>query len=429
MRNFLLSLFVLIFSVYGHAQKNLVYNPSFEEHWTCSPYQYYDSLPCKGWYSIDEGTPDYFNRCNVMKQLDIEDDSNDYVGYCKPRSGEACFGLVIIGTKNGEMEHIQGHLTKVLTANHKYKVSFWVRLNYEFSDVATYNIGAYISKDNKRSSAIPEYGKDYYAISMTPDKKASVGNPTYKFLTDSNWLNISGIYVAKGGEKYITIGMFWDDNPKIVKAWEYIHPKGIKGIGDKRFCKALEKYALVKNKYLEKRFEHSSGKNGAKHLAYYYVDDVSVSEINEDTISSSIKDTTNEAVIGFDNSMSKDKQLSIEANKNIILNNVVFGPDESSILSTSFDELNQLVAYMQKNSATKIVINGYTDNTGTQEKNLSLSNSRAKAVADYLISNGIDKNRVSYKGYGSANPIESNDTEEGRAKNRRVEFNIENITH
>jgi len=116
----------------------------------------------------------------------------------------------------------------------------------------------------------------------------------------------------------------------------------------------------------------------------------------------------------------------IEPGKNIVLRNVFFETDKSDLLPTSFDDLNGLISYLKKNTGMKIAIRGYTDNTGTQDKNLSLSQARAKAVSDYLISKGINKLRVSYKGYGSANPITSNDTEEGKAKNRRVEFKIEN---
>lgn len=71
-----------------------------------------------------------------------------------------------------------------------------------------------------------------------------------------------------------------------------------------------------------------------------------------------------------------------------------------------------------------IQINGHTDNIGSKERNLELSVGRAKAVYEYLISTGIEQNRLSYKGFGDTLPISSNDTDEGRAKNRRVEFQI-----
>ena len=65
---------------------------------------------------------------------------------------------------------------------------------------------------------------------------------------------------------------------------------------------------------------------------------------------------------------------------------------------------------------------GYTDNIGDEESNIQLSEERAGSVTQYLINKGINKDRISYKGYGSKNPITNNDTEQEKEKNRRVEF-------
>ena len=72
----------------------------------------------------------------------------------------------------------------------------------------------------------------------------------------------------------------------------------------------------------------------------------------------------------------------------------------------------------------KIELSGHTDNKGKDKYNEKLSQERAKAVYDYLISRGIDKKRLEYRGYGAQHPIADNKTDEGRAKNRRVEFTI-----
>jgi outer membrane protein OmpA-like peptidoglycan-associated protein len=75
----------------------------------------------------------------------------------------------------------------------------------------------------------------------------------------------------------------------------------------------------------------------------------------------------------------------------------------------------------------KIEIHGHTDNTGDEAKNQKISENRAKAVREYIISKNIEPKRISYKGFGSKQPIKLNNTEEGRKKNRRVEFLI--LTH
>jgi outer membrane protein OmpA-like peptidoglycan-associated protein len=79
---------------------------------------------------------------------------------------------------------------------------------------------------------------------------------------------------------------------------------------------------------------------------------------------------------------------------------------------------------MKHNSGLRMEIGGHTDNVGTNEYNLQLSQNRAKAVHDYLISAGIKPERIVYKGYGDSYPIDSNETEEGRARNRRTEFKV-----
>ena len=107
-----------------------------------------------------------------------------------------------------------------------------------------------------------------------------------------------------------------------------------------------------------------------------------------------------------------------------ILNNIFFDYAKSDLKQESISELNRIVNILKDNPAMKIEIGGHTDNQSSLATNQKLSTERAKAVVDYLISKGIDKSRLQYKGYAFYNPIASNDTPEGQAKNRRVEFKI-----
>lgn len=79
---------------------------------------------------------------------------------------------------------------------------------------------------------------------------------------------------------------------------------------------------------------------------------------------------------------------------------------------------------LNDNPGIKILISGHTDNTGKAADNVKLSNSRAKAVVDYLITKGIEAVRLQYKGFGASQPVTNNTTEEGRAGNRRTELTI-----
>ena len=114
----------------------------------------------------------------------------------------------------------------------------------------------------------------------------------------------------------------------------------------------------------------------------------------------------------------------IEANAKVILNNVFFDTKKTDLKPESITELDNVVKLMNENPNMKILISGFTDNVGKPADNLKLSTGRAVAVVNYLISKGIINNRLSYKGFGETKPIASNDTEEGRAMNRRTELTV-----
>jgi len=115
----------------------------------------------------------------------------------------------------------------------------------------------------------------------------------------------------------------------------------------------------------------------------------------------------------------------IKVGQSIVLRNIFFDFDKANIKGQNLkQELENLIKLMNDNPNIKIEISGHTDNIGSAAYNQKLSESRAKAVVDYLIEHGIDRSRLSYMGYGFEKPIAPNDTEEGRQLNRRVEFKI-----
>jgi len=121
----------------------------------------------------------------------------------------------------------------------------------------------------------------------------------------------------------------------------------------------------------------------------------------------------------------KDVYLQpIETGSVVILKNIFFDFDKFDLKPESLVELNRLFDLLKKNAAMKIEIGGHTDNKGTADYNQKLSESRAQSVYNFLVDHGIDKSRLTYKGYGLTKPIDSNDTEEGRANNRRTEFKV-----
>jgi outer membrane protein OmpA-like peptidoglycan-associated protein len=119
-----------------------------------------------------------------------------------------------------------------------------------------------------------------------------------------------------------------------------------------------------------------------------------------------------------------NKPVKLRSKKPTVLNNVMFETNTTILLKESFVELDKLVSQMLKDKTIKVEVLGHTDNTGEESKNLKLSEERAKKIVEYMKAKKIDANRISYKGFGSSRPISSNNTEEGKKKNRRVEFLI-----
>jgi outer membrane protein OmpA-like peptidoglycan-associated protein len=114
----------------------------------------------------------------------------------------------------------------------------------------------------------------------------------------------------------------------------------------------------------------------------------------------------------------------IELGESVVLNNIFFDTDKSDLKPESEIELKNILQLLMDNPRMRIEISGHTDNIGSKEHNLALSQARAKAVFDYLVNKGIKANRMDYKGYGFSVPIASNESDEGRTQNRRTEFKI-----
>ena len=106
------------------------------------------------------------------------------------------------------------------------------------------------------------------------------------------------------------------------------------------------------------------------------------------------------------------------------LQDVYFNTDKATLRESSYDALNDLLSAMQTNKTMRVEIAGHTDDRASAEYNKDLSQRRAESVKAYLVENGIAKDRIRAKGYGESEPVASNETEEGRQKNRRVEVRV-----
>nr|2LBT_A Chain A, Uncharacterized protein Rv0899/MT0922 [Mycobacterium tuberculosis] len=108
---------------------------------------------------------------------------------------------------------------------------------------------------------------------------------------------------------------------------------------------------------------------------------------------------------------------------------IAFGNDGASLIPAAYEILNRVADKLKACPDARVTINGYTDNTGSEGINIPLSAQRAKIVADYLVARGVAGDHIATVGLGSVNPIASNATPEGRAKNRRVEIVVNHHHH
>ncbi len=172
------------------------------------------------------------------------------------------------------------------------------------------------------------------------------------------------------------------------------------------------KFLTIGNFYSDEETLSSSKAEGGHAFAYYYIDDVLVHKRPP-------------IISGADDEFSD--WYPLEEDKVIQLGNIFFDTDKAVIRPQGLKDLTKLLHILQEYPTMEIEVGGHTDYVGGFDYNMDLSNRRAKAVVGYLIDHGIDSNRLSYIGYGTTRPIATNQTDDGRQQNRRVEFRIRKI--
>ncbi len=121
---------------------------------------------------------------------------------------------------------------------------------------------------------------------------------------------------------------------------------------------------------------------------------------------------------------SKKETITIDSQRG----SAAFENGSDRLRFSRLNEFDQALKTLKEYPQSKVTVIGHTDSIGSKEYNKRLSEKRAESVAEYFVSQGVDKNRISFEGYGEEHPIESNDTKEGRERNRRVEIVIESFT-
>lgn len=263
-------------------------------------------------------------------------------------------------------EYMYVALTEPLEKGRTYEFRMFVRL-MGISTVTVKQLGVYFSDDA-------------FKMNMTFDKEGIVDSTYKKGISGTfNWIQIQGNYIAHGGEKYIIIGNF---TPKVKDDF------------------------VRQNKWDIFEFKE----------AYYFIDDISVRKIiiSADSLEA-LKKLQSKFVYTLPDSFAAGQVFEIKYLK--------FEPGTAKLMKASEPFLDEVVRVLNDHPFMEIQINGHTDNQGNEASNRKLSKDKAKAVYDYLLLQGVI-NPMTYKGFGPTQPIASNDTEENRAKNRRVEFVI-----
>ncbi len=369
-------------SVEGYS--NYVPNPGFEETkreycvWNQKGRSYMEDVI--HWDSPTESTPDILStRLKPTCWANPRKHSNGKQG---PRNGDNMAGIKTYGKGGTETfwhEYLMVKLDSTLIPGERYYAEFYANRAIA-SRMASNNLGMYFS-----DTAI--ITRDRMPLFLTPQ----INSEAIVKSRWNMWQKVSGVFEATGESQYIVIGNFYHDD---VTATEKF-PEGERGayyyIDDVTVRRALPTEALTPKP------RHSEPPTPKRILAKMEI--VSTKEIKLDSI---------------------DYKVG-----NIIkLENIFFEFDKSALLPESKAELEKLVHILNDYPYLHIEISGHTDNVGSAEYNQKLSEARAKSVVDYLLQEKVDSGRLSHRGFGSSQPMDTNETEDGRATNRRVQFTI-----
>ena len=263
-------------------------------------------------------------------------------------------------------EYMHVKLLETLEKGEVYEFKMYIRiLEAENVTVTVKQLGAFFSPEEFR-------------IGMEFNEEGLVDTTYSKGISGTlNWILIQGDYTANGTEKYMIIG---------------------------NFRTKMKDDFVKKNKWSLFAFQE----------AYYYIDDLSLSKKKVE-----------------DDSPKYDKEGGVvnwlpnafHAGKTFEIKNLFFEKGTSKLMSTSNKSLDELVKMLVENPSTSIQLNGHMDKFGNEEEEKRISKERAKAVYDYLKLKGVT-NQIIFKGLGSTQPVAPNDSEDYKAKNRRVEVSI-----
>jgi outer membrane protein OmpA-like peptidoglycan-associated protein len=434
--------------------ENLVENYSFEQYESCPEDYTPENLSHKlvpGWSYPTRATPDYFNRCSP-RNVSVP---KNFAGESEPHSGDGYVGAILSGTEESYREYIQGKLRVPLIKGKQYCVRFYYKLA-SYSRFAVDQMSLYFTDTEIKNDINVN-------LSYTPQITNKVG----LFLDNiDDWEEFCTVYVANGNERFFVVGNFknYDNTNYVVtdknvvnlrnKAYAYYYFDDFiiapldnclncpcvqhdfeSRIIETSYTGGINKMTGKAEKIINDGYIRIAMLGGTPPYEVAWNNSMTGSELENlpagkyiytarDSYNCLSVDTVifTEPVIERDDFL--DGLKAIDEGSSIVLKNIFFDFNKTELLPESYAELDKVVQFMIEEDIKLIEISGHTDSEGSDTYNQKLSEGRAKAVVTYLEAHGVKPERMKAVGYGESRPVDTNQTEEGRAQNRRVEFTL-----
>jgi outer membrane protein OmpA-like peptidoglycan-associated protein len=447
-------MFIAIFFPVSGQDKNMVSNPGFEEYEKCPEDYTPENLTHRlvpGWSYPTRATPDYFNRCSP-RNVGVP---KNFAGESEPHGGNGYAGAILSGTEESYREYIQNKLRAHLMKGQQYCVRFYYKLA-SYSRFAVDQMSLYFSDIEIKNDI-------NINLSYTPQITNKVG----LFLDNiDEWEEFCTVYTASGNENYLIIGNFrnYDNTNYVVTdknvvnlrnkayAYYYFDDVSVTRLDNCLSCPCVQhdfESRVIETSYTGGK-DPMTGKvkriipdgqirigmlggtppylvNWNNHMTGTALKNLPAGKyiyVARDANNCQSSDTVifREPVIVRDDFAEGLKD--IDEGSAVVLKDIFFEFDKTNLLPASYTELDIVARFILDNDVKMIEISGHTDSEGSDVYNQKLSEGRAAAVVSYLATKGVAQEKMQAVGYGESRPVDTNQTESGRAQNRRVEFTL-----
>jgi len=386
---------VFLYNVHLLFAQNLIPNGSFEEVNICK--KYHEECAPKGW------------RSSTLKNFYYPEYLPNTKMAAVPKEGSRTIALTFyFEGKEYERKFAQATLVCELKKGEQYRF----KIHYLLKKAAVNSFGIYFAEELK------VFKKNDYFKTVKPQ----IEIPIRRDLAENEWAFFEIEYTAKGGEKGIVIGNFKENVATEVFPSKGSSKREFKEEKEKRIYVRLDAISLIplneaahSDCPLEENLQtiyEDSVRHVLEHPKVIHPLELEIANATTERVFE-YEEPEQVIVIGED---------TVQTNQIFSFANINFATNQAILLLSSYPVLEEIAAALNENPALNLRIVGHTDNIGRGNFNQMLSELRAKAVADYLVRSGVSRRRLTTFGMGESTPIKDNESKNGRAENRRVEF-------